>query len=182
MALWSLSRFDDRVVLVEARLFAFAPVLRRLESLVGTGQEDDRLSRAVAAPINSSRDRGSSEMATWARKGSVLGFDMRAMLLDDASPMVLLLPPMFPRLRPSFSCNRSLEVMYMSPLGARPDFLPQLSCDRAFLSSVGDEGADGPRSTDMFPRLWTSASRDAAEPREDGREPRKLRKPPPLSR
>lgn len=189
MTLWSLSRFDDRFVLADRR-FAFAPVFRRLESLVGMGRADafsPAATAAVAAPINSSRDSGSSEMATCARKGSILGLDVRAMALDANGLLLLLLLPMLPRLRSSFSCNRSLEVMYINPFCDRPAFLPQLSCDRAFLTSVGDEAGDRPRSTEMLPRLCTSASLDVAEPRDDGRdelfaELRKLRKPPPLSR
>lgn len=88
------------------------------------------------------------------------------------------------RLRSS-ALNRSLEVIYFKRLCAWLVFLPQLSTDRCFLTSTGEEpGVLKPRSMEIFPRLCTSASLDADEPLEDGLEAflplRKLRKPPPV--
>ncbi|KAF3767211.1 hypothetical protein M406DRAFT_355504, partial [Cryphonectria parasitica EP155] len=73
--------------------------------------------------------------------------------------------------------------MYSNRVWSRPAFLPQLSPECCLLTSPGDATGDRPRSTEMLPTLTMSASLDATEPREDGRDVvlllRKLRRPPP---
>lgn len=94
----------------------------------------------------------------------------------------LLVSAELARLRSS-ALNRSLEVIYFKRLCVWLVFLPQLSTDRCFLTSTGEEPGVKPRSMEMFPRLCTSASLEADEPLDDGREAlplRKLRKPPPV--
>lgn len=128
---------------------------------------------------------GSSVIEVPARNWSTRGLVVRAMALAS-SPLLALGPlPEVTLFLSSLSLSRSLELMYISPFWDRTvDFLPQLSYER-FLFTSGDETGDNPRSTERLPMLRTSASLDAHEPLDDGREEdlplRKLRSPP-LSR
>lgn len=128
---------------------------------------------------------GSSVIEVPARNWSTLGLVVRAMALASSPPLALAPDPETTLFLSSLSLSRSLELMYISPFWDRTvDFLPQLSYDR-FLFTSGDETGDNPRSTERLPMLRTSASLDAHEPLDDGREEdlplRKLRSPP-LSR
>lgn len=107
------------------------------------------------------------------------------MALASSPPLGLGPVPEVTLFLSSLSLSRSLELMYINPFWDRTVvFLPQLSYDRCLFTS-GDDTGDNPRSTERLPMLRTSASLDAHEPLDDGREDdlplRKLRSPP-LSR
>lgn len=161
---------------------ALTPVFRRLESRCGIARAGDMefSPRMSWLASDSSSNGDSSVIGISPRKESDLGLSVRAMALAARFPDATF------RFRPrsSASCSRSLESDGSIRLCDRPDFLPQLSTERCFLTWFGDWLGEKRRSTEMLPTLCISASLEVHEPRDDGRDvflapPRKLRRPLP---